>query len=205
MNGSGRKELTALCTASAIAHFWGLGVRVMGLEVGYDRRGLGVRSTRRWRADLVAVDEPEGPTGQVAVHVIEVKSSRADLLREDLSGGKWTATDLPGNFHPWVVIGPEVHADDVQRIPRHWGILNVPSSSGIDGGGRLRVVRTSRSGEGFGVELRAEAYKTIAGSRTIVGLLPSMQGLDREKQVWQIYKRIIREPTTTNPTGDSDD
>jgi hypothetical protein len=106
--------------------------------------------------DLVACDR-----GQT--HVIEVKGTRADLVREDLESGKWTYS------HPglclWLAIDQSMSLH--QNLHRSWGIIRV----------RDHRVRVERRPEPLGDDTNYQQSLDVVASCLCMQSLPTLMGL----------------------------
>lgn len=150
-------------------------------EVGLTRHG--VRLMEPWgaayRLDLVAVLGNE-------THLIEVKGTKADLVREDLTKGKWV---LPlHGFRPWLAIDESMEAP--AELRESWGLLKV-------GARRTRVVREPPVARDEGRDRSLEVLARILCMQS----LPTLMGLSRagkmavlETEVDRPWRRWLTEP-----------
>lgn len=140
----------------------------MATEVGLTQT-LGTPWQRRWRVDLAAI------VGR-NTYVIEVKGTPADLVREDLTTGKWT------HPHPglclWLALDAKVA---IPKISENWGIIRVQ-------GARVEVVRSPP----LVVDDRRETSLEAIGSCLCLQSLPTMMGLSRAARASKLASGHLR-------------
>ena len=176
-----RSDATARVTSATAAWLWRLGSRIIAAEVGLTRAGSFLeRPWGSWyRVDLAAI------VGQ-QTHVIEVKGTRADLVREDLGQGKWQLS-YP-HLVPWLAVDATV---DMPELDERWGLLKVV-------GHRVNVVRPAREVD----DPHRERHLQVLASVLCMQSLPKMMGLTHAGQLAALetdgfsrpWRRWIREP-----------
>lgn len=124
-----RAASTAALTNLVMAWLWhSRDCRVLALEVGATAELTRLTQVLqgRWRVDVSGASNRE--KAGLRVDVVEVKGSRADLLREPFFSGKesglnkW-AHSLASPFALWLAASHDIREEDLSRLPAHWGIL----------------------------------------------------------------------------------
>lgn len=135
-----RVEATRAHTALALAWLWhARGHRALSVEVGADVAHLRRPLEGSWRADAVgvtvAVVRRRG-AGLVEhrVDLVEVKGTRADLVRERFDTGKWPEgmAEVPC----WLLVSADCRDSDLDALPAPWGLLRADADARS-----VRVVR----------------------------------------------------------------
>lgn len=156
-----RSEATARVTRAVAVWYWSRGCRLVVPEVGLRQRLMRPWGSP-WRVDLVAAFKRQ-------THVIEVKGTRADLVREDLTAGKWTAP------HPglclWLALSHEIRLH--QNLSGDWGIIRV----------RNQRVTVERQPAFLGEDSDYARSLEIVGSCLCMQGLPTLMGLSRAGQM----------------------
>lgn len=135
----------------------------MAPEVGLNRNGLCMPQKGRWRVDLVGIDRQ--------VDVIEVKGTRADIMREDLAGGKWALPYTDLGLTPWLAVDAKVTDDLFASLPEAWGVIRVADQ-------RVKVVRKPAK-EPLGADM-TRSLMAVAGVSTTQNL-PTLMGLNKAR------------------------
>jgi hypothetical protein len=175
-------------TCACAAWLWRLGSRVIVPEVGLTHEGSFLEPPwgSWYRVDLAA------SVGR-RTHVIEVKGSRSDLAREDLTSGKWQL------FYPhltvWLAYDASVDRPDLHE---RWGLLKVA-------GARVDVVRPAREVD----DPHRERHLAVLASVLCMQSLPKMMGLTHAGQLSALetdgfsrpWRRWIQEPRLCEEDG----
>lgn len=121
--GMSRRESTEALTALAFSWLWARrGCRVMADEVGVTGlcRFLCPSTEGLWRADAVGCTKKDR---SYRLDLIEVKGSRADARREDMSRGKWEMLPESRRLTGWLLMSHDVKDEDIIGLPVSWGLL----------------------------------------------------------------------------------
>lgn len=174
-------------TSAVAAWLWRRGARALAPEVGLDPvAGLTTPQAARWRCDLAATVVVKAVE---SVHVVEVKGTREDLEREDLSAGKWLCDWHKHAINPWIAVDDRIGAGSYRDLGPHWGVLVVS-------GHRVNVVRRPPEASGDYHQPSDDvtrAYRAIAEVVT-AQRLPTMMGLKAEEAA-----QLIADGTFTRP------
>lgn len=166
---SKRVQSTADLTALAIS--W-LFVR-RKCRVICDEMGLGgfgeFTPYSLWRGDVAGIAR----LGRdYRFDLVEVKGSRADARREDMSRGKWELLARGKKLNLWLLVSHDCRPEDYEGLPVQWGVLRASEDATT-----LRCVRRPQgdwsSAEGRLVSA-SEAAPGIfsAATRTLLSRLP---------------------------------
>jgi hypothetical protein len=143
----------------------------MALEVGlHPLRGLTTPANGRYRVDVAAalVDDCDE-----SLHVIEVKGSVADLVREDLGAGKWALPYARMGLNPWLAVADTIGEAHWRQLSGDWGVLQARGEG-------VRVLRRPSQSVTFDVNQPSDevtfAYRALAQVQTLQRL-PTMAGL----------------------------
>lgn len=154
-----RSEATSRVTSALVCWLWDQGARIIVPEVGLTATGqLRPPWGQRWRVDVVAVVGSR-------VWLMEVKGTKADLVREDYASGKWVLPLSP-NLRPWLVVDSKITQDPLPA----WGLMSVAND-------KLTVVRKSPD-DGVARTDDDGVFRTLAQILTLQSL-PTMMGRDR--------------------------
>lgn len=182
-----RSEATARVTCAVAAWLWRRGSRIIAAEVGLTRQSTYLeRPWASWyRVDLASSIGPQ-------THVIEVKGTRADLAREDLTAGKWV---LPyPNLVVWLALG----FDQKVELDERWGILRIRDQ-------RVEIVRPAREVD----DGHRDRHLEVLASVLCMHGLPTMMGLTHAGQLAALetdgfsrpWRGWIREPRLSEEDG----
>lgn len=175
-----RSEATARVTCACAAWLWRRGSRLIAPEVGLTRSGGFLEKPwgSFYRVDLAASLGNQ-------THVIEVKGTKADLVREDLGQGKWRL------FYPHLTVWLALGFDYEPELDERWGILRVRDQS-------VKVVRPAREVE----DRERERHLEVLGSVLCMQGMPTMMGLTQAGQLAALetegysrpWRKWIQEP-----------
>lgn len=109
--------------------------RVLCDEIGIG--GLANRLTpsgmSQWRADAAGITQIGR---QFRIDVVEVKGSRADARREDMTAGKWELLPQGKRLNGWLLVSAECRPEDYHGLPLAWGVLQASADATT-----LRIIR----------------------------------------------------------------
>lgn len=150
--------------------------RVLADEVGLAgkaNRFAGLRGVSHWRADAVGIAQIGN---SYRIDVVEVKGSRADARREDMSSGKWELLPQGGRFNGWLLVSADCRPEDYKGLPLAWGVLQAaadastlrmirrPVASGMKDHGEILL-----SAAEIAPDLFAASYRTLASRLPYLG------------------------------------
>lgn len=136
----------------------------MAPEVGLHMSGLCTPQNGRWRVDLVGIDR--------RVHVIEVKGTRADIKREDLTSGKWSLPYDDLGLTPWLAVDAKITDDLFEELPDSWGVIRIADT-------RVKVIRKpSKAPTGMDM---TRSLQAVASCNTTQNL-PMLMGLKQAQR-----------------------
>jgi len=159
-----RSEATARVTRALVAWLWAQGCRLLAPEVGlHTFHGLCTPWRGFWRGDVGAIWRQEA-------HLFEVKGTRADLAREDLSQGKWKWSWAELGLRPWLVVDVKIAC----QPPTGWGLMVVNDTGVLRVDVEPRVCDRSP---------QFAEYCQALGTVLCLQSLPKLMGLDRAQRL----------------------
>ena len=162
-----RSEATARVTCSVAAWLWRERSRVLAQEVGLGRGRprLCAPWGAAYRVDLAAVVSHK-------TYVVEVKGTRADIVREDLGAGKWTMAYADHGLMPWLAFDARIDPRLYSQLPETWGLLRVDAQ-------RVKVLRRPPRVYDDNLVESLTAIASVACMQT----LPMMMGKNHSEQL----------------------
>jgi len=131
MTKMSRAESTRALTALAFSWLWvKRECRVMAEEVGVTSlcSRLCAPLDCIFRADAVGCTKKGN---QYRIDIIEVKGSRADARREDMSAGKWELLPQGRRLTGWLLVSHDVRDEDIKGLPLAWGLLRASEDGAV--------------------------------------------------------------------------
>lgn len=162
-----RRESTEALTALAFCWLWSRrGCRVMADEVGVGGvcRFLCPSTEGLFRADVIGCVKKER---SYRIDLVEVKGSRADARREDMSRGKWELLPQGQRLTGWLLMSHDVRDEDIVGLPTAWGLLRASEDGTV-----VSVIR--RAKEHWIPETEAARDLYVLAARTLGSRLPWM-------------------------------
>jgi hypothetical protein len=117
-----------------------------------------------FRADAVGCAKKGN---QYRIDIVEVKGSRADARREDMSAGKWELLPQSKRLTGWLLVSHDVRDEDIKGLPAAWGLLRA-SEDGVV----AKVVRMAHEHWLSDTEVARDLF--YLASRTLGSSLPWM-------------------------------
>ncbi len=117
--------------------------RAMADEVGLGglANHLAPFGSSHWRADVAGIARIGN---QYRIDVVEVKGSRADARRENMSEGKWELLPQGGRLNGWLLVTEDMRPEDYAGLPSQWGVLQATANNTV-----IRTIRKPRGTKGF--------------------------------------------------------
>lgn len=160
--GESTKDLTALAFSWL---FMRRRCRMMAAEVGVTGKASALTASGIWRADAVGATK----IGNLyRIDLVEIKGSRADARREDMTTGKWELLPQGGVFNGWLLIAHDVRPEDYEGLPSAWGVIQASEDADT-----ARIIRRpDADGEILLPAAQAAPHLYILGYRTLNSRIP---------------------------------
>lgn len=162
-----RAESTRALTALAFSWLWvRRDCRAMADEVGVTSlcSRLCAPLDGIFRADAVGCAKKGN---QYRIDIVEVKGSRADARREDMSAGKWELLPQGKRLTGWLLVSHDVRDEDIKGLPTAWGLLRASEDGAV-----VNVVRKAQEHWLSDAEVTRDLF--FLASRTLGSSLPWM-------------------------------